>query len=216
MNDGKTPFLGDFARPIAAVVAQAAGKAYRAMVKPPRRMTIKSAAWEVMEQAYLAASENVPGRDGPLPAKARQVMYAARPDILRMTGAKSFTDGWFTQHLLPDYVTEYPRQTADWLVVFDARGEMREPHTRLSLGLGTSEVDDYTAARPARGPAARLSSSALYPTMGPENRFKTILYIEKEGFAELFEAAEIQERFDVMVMSNKGCQSLPAANCSTA
>ena len=106
-----------------------------------------------MEQAYLAASENVPGCGGRLPAKARQVMYAARPDILRMTGAKGFTDGWFTQHLLPDYVIEYSEKTADWLVVFDARGEMREPHTGRSLWLGTQEVDGYIEGHPTRGPA---------------------------------------------------------------
>src|SRR4051794_25466938 len=81
---------------------------------------------------------------------------------------------------------------------------MREPHTGRSLGLETQEVDGYIEGHPTRGPAARLNTSALFPTFGPENRFKTILYIEKEGFAELFEAAEIQERFDVMVMSNKG------------
>ena len=38
-----------------------------------RHVTIKDAAWQVMEEAYLKASAN-----GTLPAHARQVMYAAR------------------------------------------------------------------------------------------------------------------------------------------
>lgn len=39
-------------------------------------MSIKDAAWQVMEEAYLKASSN-----GRLPANARQIMYAARPKI---------------------------------------------------------------------------------------------------------------------------------------
>ena len=39
-----------------------------------RNISIKAAAWEVMEAAYLKASAN-----GTLPANARQVYYAARP-----------------------------------------------------------------------------------------------------------------------------------------
>ncbi len=40
--------------------------------------SIKDAAWEIMEEAYLKASAN-----GTLPAHARQIMYAARPHIQR-------------------------------------------------------------------------------------------------------------------------------------
>jgi hypothetical protein len=47
-------------------------------------MTIEEAADDVMEEAYLAASDN-----GKLPVKARQIMYAARPKILEMTGRSS-------------------------------------------------------------------------------------------------------------------------------
>jgi hypothetical protein len=50
---------------------------------------------------------------------------------------------YFTQHLLPDYMDEYPDKTANWDVVFDARGHLREPHTGLMIGLGTLEVRRY-------------------------------------------------------------------------
>ena len=51
-----------------------------------RRVTIKDAAWQVMGAAYRHASAN-----GTLPAHARQIMYAARPDILRLTRPNSST-----------------------------------------------------------------------------------------------------------------------------
>jgi hypothetical protein len=81
MGDGKTPFLGDFAEAIEKAVRGAAAEAYRSMIPPPASMSIKDAAYAVMKEAYLKASDN-----GQLPAKARQIMYAARGDILRLTG----------------------------------------------------------------------------------------------------------------------------------
>jgi DNA topoisomerase VI subunit B len=46
-----------------------------------RVVTVKEAAWQVMEAAYLKASDQ-----GRLPANARQIMYAARPWIIELTG----------------------------------------------------------------------------------------------------------------------------------
>ena len=62
--------------------------------------------------AYRHASAN-----GTLPAHARQIMYAARPDILRLTRRDQLDDHYFTQPLLPDFMAEYPDQTAEWDVV---------------------------------------------------------------------------------------------------
>jgi hypothetical protein len=45
------------------------------------RVTIKDAAWKVMEESYIKVSS-----DGLYPAHARQIMYAARRMILEMTG----------------------------------------------------------------------------------------------------------------------------------
>ena len=62
-----------------------------------------------------------------------------------------------------------------------------------------------TCCRVAIGTADLISVDAsLYPTLGPENRFKTLLYIEKEGFDPLLRKARIAERFDCAVMSTKG------------
>lgn len=41
-------------------------------------------------------------------------------------------------------------------------------------------------------------------THGPQDRFGAILYIEKEGFAELLAADRVQERWDIAVASSKG------------
>ncbi len=53
-------------------------------------------------------------------------------------------------------------------------------------------------------------SGASYPTSGPEHRFSTVLFIEKEGFAPLLEAAQIAERFDIAIMSTKGMSTTAA------
>jgi hypothetical protein len=205
MNDGKMPFLGDFRDPVIRSVQKAAGAAYRAMTRPQRSLSIKDAAWQVMEEAYLEASDN-----GTLPANARQIMYAARPLILKLTGLEKFTDSYFTQTLLPDYVAENPEQCADWDVVFDDRGHFTEPHTGRAVPLGTIEVREYLGERPAIGPAVMLSADAMYPTIGPEHRFRTVLYVEKEGFDPLLQQARIGARFDVAIMSTKGMSVVAA------
>jgi hypothetical protein len=79
-----------------------------------------------MEQAYLAASAN-----GTLPANPRQVMYAARPDILAITGKDSLDSQYFCQTLLVDYIREH---NLDWDLASDDRGHFVEPHTRKEFG----------------------------------------------------------------------------------
>src|SRR5262249_42153998 len=71
------------------------------------KVSIKDAAWEVMEEAYLAASGG-----GKLPVKARQIMYAARPGILKLTGKDVLSDAYFTQTLLVDSSTSIPSVTS--------------------------------------------------------------------------------------------------------
>ena len=65
------------------------------MTKEPRT-TQKEAAWHVMEECYMAASDG-----GRLPAMARQIFYQARPKIMAMTDDKELDYGYFSQTLLP-------------------------------------------------------------------------------------------------------------------
>ena len=173
----------------------------RAMTNNSRnRCSIRAAAWHIMEAAYLKASAN-----GKLPALARQVMYAARPYIQRTANrelGKDF-DQYFTQTLLPDYMEEHGCQ---WNVVFDARGNFHEPHTKKTVPLGTLQVREYLA-RTNGHQVEDLDFyiwEARYPTIGPANRYGAILFVEKEGFMPLFKAVNLAERYDLAIMSTKG------------
>jgi hypothetical protein len=171
-----------------------------------RTVSVKEAAFDVMEKAYTDASDN-----GVLPANARQIMYAARPDILRITGRDSFDDAYFTQQLLPGFVDLYPEVCADWDVVYDARGSFIEPHTDREVAIGTLEVRNYLQHRGVKKTElGGLREEPQFPTYGPENRYRAILFIEKEGFDPLLRAAQIAQRFDIAIMSTKGMSTTAA------
>jgi hypothetical protein len=197
-GDGKAPHLGPFAEAIETALNDAAGKAYSKMKRPAGTMTVVDAAYAVMADAYAKASDN-----GSLPAKARQIMYAARPEILRLTGRSSFSDHSFTQYHLPDYQRDNPEETENWDVIYDARGHLVEPHTGESVPLGTLQVRQYLGLRP-RHSRPQLADGKLYPTAGPKNRYRNVLFVEKQGFDELFEAVQLAERWDIAIMSTKG------------
>jgi hypothetical protein len=119
---------------------------------------------------------------------------------LAQTGEDSFDGQYFSQTLLVDYMEEH--DCSDWDVVWDARGRLIEPHTGVEIPLGTLEVRQYLRERPSFGPPKHVV--ALYPTAGPKNRYRNLLYIEKEGFHSIFQAARLAERFDLALLSNKG------------
>jgi hypothetical protein len=204
-TDGKEPALSPFSEAIATVLRKACNAAHRAMDKPPGGMSFKEAAWQVIPSAYAIASSG-----GTLPANARQVMYAARPCILELTGKEKLGDSYFTQTLLPDYIEEHPNTTATWDIVFDDRGSFIEPNTGRAVPLGTVEMRQYLGERPMLETPAQLDSGSLAPTVGPTNRYRTVLFIEKEGFSALLAQAQIAERFDVAIMSTKGMSNVAA------
>jgi hypothetical protein len=162
----------------------------------------KSAAFEVMRQAYMAASAN-----GTLPASARQVMYQARPFIQDKMGGEQLSDQYFCQTLLPDYMDEHG---VDWDVTYDDRGHFIEPHTRRSIGIGTISVRNYLARNRAPELLKPICASANVDTRGPGGCFGAVLFIEKEGFLPLFEAVHLAERHDLAIMSTKGMSSTSA------
>jgi DNA topoisomerase VI subunit A len=47
-------------------------------------------------------------------------------------------------------------------------------------------------------------------TSGPAHRYQAVLFIEKEGFDELIQQAQIAERFDIAPMSTKGMSNTAA------
>jgi hypothetical protein len=191
-------------------------RGHRALERYWRRIqskedSIKTIAYRVMGTAYMKASGG-----GQFPATARQVMYAARPLILVETDkplGKDF-DVYFTQQLLPGYQIAHPDATATWDVIYDARGHLYEPHTETQLALGTLDVRRYlkTARTPASSPATSVvrPGSTAYPTEGARHRYRTVLFIEKEGFLPLLQQAQIGNRFDLALMSTKGMASTAA------
>jgi len=160
------------------------------------RTSQKEAAWEVMEQSYMAASAN-----GRPPALARQIYYQARPKIMQMTEDKQLSYGYFSQTLLPDYIEEHG---VSWKVVYDARGHFEEPHTERRIGVGTIEVGNYLRAmrRPELIPAD--FSDAKVDIIGPSGNLAAVLFCEKEGFGPLFKEVNLANRYDLMVISTKG------------
>ena len=77
---GKEPALSPFGEGIAAAVGKACALAHNAMAKPEGSMTIVEAAERLWSWHTGIASAN-----GTLPANARQIYYAARPGILKLT-----------------------------------------------------------------------------------------------------------------------------------
>src|SRR5271165_280941 len=149
-------------------------------LKAASKMSIKAAAYTVMAAAYAAASDN-----GALPANARQIFYAARPEIMRLAQVSELNSNTFTQQLLIGYMNAHPDECEDWDVVFSDRGHFAEPHTERRIGLGTLAVREYAEgyAKPALIEGG--FGGAHIETHGPEERFGALLYVEKEGFEPL-------------------------------
>ena len=160
------------------------------------RVTIREAAFDVMEDAYNKASSN-----GKYYANARQIMYAARPVILAEINEARFNDVYFTQTLLKDYLEKY---SPDWKVVWDPRGNLVEPHTAHKVPLGGLAVRQYLDNWHGDIEQEAPAMTSRISTQGPQNRFSSVLFIEKEGFAEILSHAGIGARYDMAVMSTKG------------
>ncbi|PWT73231.1 MAG: hypothetical protein C5B46_05675 [Proteobacteria bacterium] len=165
------------------------------MTKEPRT-TQKEAAWQIMEAAYMAASSN-----DSLPALARQIYYQARPKIMALTEDKELAYGYFSQTLLPDYIEEHD---LDWNVVYDARGHFEEPHTNRNIGCGTIQVDNYLDKLTEPQIVKADFSGASVDVIGPQGGYSAVLFCEKEGFSPLFEAVNLANRHDLMIVSTKG------------
>ena len=198
--------MSRFSEAICDAVATAMCAAEKQLEKTTKRKKgdLKDAAWEVMEEAYLKASDN--GELPRLPANARQVMYQARRMIAKMIGGEPIRAEYFLKTLLPDYIATHEEECADWDVVYDSRGDLVEPHTGNNVPLGTIAVREYLQ------PRHRSSSDLTIEIYGagvdcsaePQHRYKTALFIEKEGFEPLLAKARIRERFDCAILSTKG------------
>ena len=70
---------------------------------------------------------------------------------------------------------------------------------------------EYLGLRAQLRDTVSVEAGILYPTHGPEHRYGAVLFVEKEGFAPLFKAAQLAERYDLAIMSTKGGMSVSAS-----
>jgi hypothetical protein len=162
---------------------------------------LKAAAYKVIPQAYMAASDN-----GQLPTKVRQIYYQVRPLVMELCDGRIWKNSdSFTQGVFSDYVRTHPSETLEWDVVYDARGHLTEPHVKRRIGIGTLEVRGYVNSwEKACNFGFSIDIDDVVATHGPANRYQFALFIEKEGFDSLLERARISERYDLAIFSSKG------------
>ena len=111
-----------------------------------------------------------------------------------------------------DFVAGLHGRKRHWDVAYDARGHFTEPHDngKNSFGIGTLEVRNYLAGFHDPSFIEAGFSQSKVETNGPKGNFGAVLFIEKEGFAPLFRAAQIAEKFDIAIMSTKGMSVVAA------
>jgi hypothetical protein len=180
-----------------------------ARMERQHKTTIKEACQQVMEEAYVKVSGNYT-----YPVNARQLMYAVRGMVLGRELVEDWykQDSSFTQNLLPDYTRDHPEQCENWDIHYDARGHMKEPHTKKSLGLGTAEVRRYISDwRVYLGELEpEVTVKTCFSSTDPQHIYSAVLFVEKEGFDALLDASGIRERWDIASMSTKG---MPVTAC---
>lgn len=171
---------------------------YRRLAGYLPRTSKKSVLFDVLEDAYNKSSDN-----GRLPVAQRQVFYASRDLWLARDPSMNLQYNSFCE-----YLAEYTdARRLSWKILKDARGKLVEPHTNTIVPLGTAEVDRYLARSSGRQRRTLIEQITLdldFPTNGPENRYSALLYIEKEGFNVILDAAGIPKHYDIAIASSKG------------
>ena len=115
VSSGKMPQLlnGTYGAEIIDALFSTMKKAGAATTKKKPGMNLLDAGFLCMEEAYNKVSNN-----GQYWANARQLMYAARPKMLKLSGRNSFTDSYFSQKVLPLFLQQNPDLTASWKVAY--------------------------------------------------------------------------------------------------
>ena len=199
ISSGKMPNLlhGTYGDEIIDAVQTTMKAAGKAKSTTKASLNLIDAADLCMEDAYNKVSNF-----GQYWANARQLMYAARPTLLRLTGKTSFVDSYFTQTLLPQFLQNNRALTDTWKVAYDKRGAVIQPHTGQSVGLGTIDIDRMTS-QVKLAPMSKLASFN-YSNASPEMRFGGVLFVEKEGFNQAIIESGLLDRYDIALASTKG------------
>lgn len=170
------------------------------------RVNFTDVAGRILPAAYRKASG-----DGQYPASKRQVYYAAREEFRIATGRKITQQRCNT--LLLQYMNTHTSITSSWRVTADPRGTLLIPNTdqETRIPCGTLDIDRHLESMHDDEPIDQmLTVPWQWPSVAAGQRFRAVLYIEKEGFEPLLRQTRIAERFEIAVLSCKG-QSVAAA-----
>lgn len=163
----------------------------RAELSATRRQntSLRTVVFTVIPEAAKRASANFT-----LPFTARQHYYQVRPLAQQYT-SKELTYSYFTPPLLTEYEDIFGSLKG---LVYEPRGHFTEPHKEVikcpkckaivmeadvNVPLGTLNVEEYKI---------------------PEYEYDKILYVEKQGFRQIFDAVKLGQRYDMAIMATQG------------
>ena len=135
---------------------------------------IKEAVWERMEEAIAKASGG-----GLVEFPARNLFYAMRA-LIQDANTNRPLDAKYFDALIKQYEEEQGEISGMYR---DPRGVFIEPHTGNTVPLGTREVNGYGV---------------------PKLLYNKLLYVEKKGFAPIFQHYQIPAKYDLAIASSEG------------
>ena len=171
------------------------------------RVSFTDVAHEILPGAYAHASGN-----GQYTVSKRQLYYACREKFREQTG-RDIEYGYFAGTLLVQYMNRH-RDTASWKVTADPRGTLTIPNCghEERIPCGTLQIEKHLriASRSCDPFDLDAGLRIEWPSLAAGQRYQAVLYIEKEGFEPLMQEADIAERFDLAILSNKGMSVVAA------
>lgn len=136
----------------------------------------------MIPEAYAAATGGETMR-----ASVHQVFYQIRPRVLALIAegiARPLTKPLDSQYVEYTLVPAYEKAYGDLPLCYrEPRGTLYEPHSDVTVPLGTLDVETYDL---------------------PNWRFNGILFVEKTGFWPIIRDAGIPERYDLAVIASQG------------
>jgi hypothetical protein len=142
----------------------------------------KQAVWRVIPEAYAAATGGET-----MHASVHQLFYQIRPRVLDLIAAgvaKPLTMPLDSQYVEYKLVPAYEKAYGELLLCYrEPRGALYEPHSGVTVPLGTLDVEAYEL---------------------PDWRFNGVLFVEKTGFWPIIRDAGIPERYDLAVIASQG------------
>src|SRR5262249_26378681 len=148
----------------------------------------------ILPNAYAFASG-----DGRYTVGKRHLYYACREEFKTRTG-QVLKYHYFAQNLLRQYMNTHP-ETESWKVTADPRGVLILPNAArpVHIPVGTLHIEEHLkSALRTCDPYdfSDVGAKAPWPSLTPGQRYRAVLYIEKEGFDPMIREANIAGRFD--------------------